>query len=393
MNELLYYLDIFGIIVFALSGALMAGRYKLDPFGVVVLASVTAIGGGTIRDTILQTPVFWVVEPYYLYVILVTALLTIVLIRRPKRIPKRFLLIADALGLALFAVLGTQKSMALGSPLPVAIVMGTITGVAGGMIRDVLCNVIPMILRQEIYALAAMLGGSLFILLHWLNWSDTHAIIVAICAALILRLAAIYWHVSLPAFNIVEKHFEEDCDVVYFSPTSVYDSGKPSLRHTKYSELVMSYLDNKDDTIRFEFFVPWSKLYKSEFLRNHDIKFDEVIASNDVTFSLMSGFYGENFKVSQETIYCVVESSNSLTTNMSEDVVDSRFDVLCRYNEFVKEKLSSKRQVSVISCISRARKIGIFKMLSVLFYSLHRGYPIFPNANGWKRWFKRFISH
>lgn len=205
MNELLYYLDIFGIIVFALSGALMAGRYKLDPFGVVVLASVTAIGGGTIRDVILQTPVFWMVEPYYLYIILITALLTIILIRQPKRIPKRFLLIADALGLALFAVLGTQKSMALGSPLPVAIVMGTITGVAGGMIRDVLCNVIPMILRKEIYALAAMLGGSLFVIFHWLGWSENEATIFAIFGALSLRLAAIYWQVSLPAFDIIDK--------------------------------------------------------------------------------------------------------------------------------------------------------------------------------------------
>jgi uncharacterized membrane protein YeiH len=204
MSELLYYLDIFGIIVFALSGALMAGRYSLDPFGVVVLASVTAVGGGTIRDVILQTPVFWLEKPYYLYVILVTALLTIGLIRQPKRIPKRFLLIADALGLALFAVIGTQKALYLDAPVPVAIVLGTITGVAGGMIRDMLCNVIPMILREEIYALAAMLGGSLFILLHWLNWSDTNATIVAVSAALTLRLAAIYWHVSLPAFSIIE---------------------------------------------------------------------------------------------------------------------------------------------------------------------------------------------
>ena len=215
MIELLYYLDIFGIVVFALSGALMAGRYQLDPFGVVVLASVTAVGGGTIRDVILQTPVFWVEKPYYLYVILATALLTIAFIRQPKRIPKRFLLIADALGLALFAVIGTQKSLYLGAPIPVAIVLGTITGVAGGMIRDVLCNVIPMILREEIYALAAMLGGSLFILLHWLNWSDTYAIIVAICVALILRLAAIYWHVSLPAFSIVEKTIVENSDDNY----------------------------------------------------------------------------------------------------------------------------------------------------------------------------------
>jgi uncharacterized membrane protein YeiH len=209
MNEFLFYLDIFGIIVFALSGALMAGRYQLDPFGVVVLASVTAVGGGTIRDVILQTPVFWVVKPYYLYVILATAILTIVLIRQPKRIPKRFLLIADALGLALFAVLGTQKALYLGAPIPVAVILGTITGVAGGMIRDVLCNVIPMILREEIYALAAMLGGSLFMLLHWLGWSDNHAMIIAISTALILRLAAIYWHVSLPAFHIVEKPSKE----------------------------------------------------------------------------------------------------------------------------------------------------------------------------------------
>ncbi|OUR63558.1 hypothetical protein A9Q74_00290 [Colwellia sp. 39_35_sub15_T18] len=205
MNELLYWLDLFGIIVFALSGALMAGRYKLDPFGVVVLAAVTAIGGGTIRDVILQTPVFWVVQPYYLYIILVTALLTIILVRQPKRIPKRFLLIADAFGLALFAVVGTQKSLSLGAPFSVAIVMGTITGVAGGMIRDVLCNVIPMILRQEIYALAAMLGGGLFIGLRYLAWSENEATIVAVLGALLLRLAAIYWQVSLPAFHINDK--------------------------------------------------------------------------------------------------------------------------------------------------------------------------------------------
>lgn len=110
-----------------------------------------------------------------------------------------------ALGLALFAVLGTQKAMALGAPLSVAIVMGTITGVAGGMIRDVLCNVIPMILRKEIYALTAMLGGGLFMIFHLLGWSDNTAIIVAILGALLLRLAAIYWRISLPAFDIIEK--------------------------------------------------------------------------------------------------------------------------------------------------------------------------------------------
>ncbi|XQW84612.1 trimeric intracellular cation channel family protein [Thalassotalea piscium] len=205
MPELLYWLDLFGVIVFAFSGALMAGRYQLDPFGVVVLSAVTAIGGGTIRDVILDTQVFWLKNPLYLYVILITAVLTILLIRCPKRIPKRFLLIADAFGLALFAVLGTQKAMALGAPISVAIVMGTITGVAGGMIRDVLCNVIPMILRQEIYATAAILGGSMYAFFNYLGWSDNIATIFAILGALKLRLAAIYWNVSLPAFQIIEK--------------------------------------------------------------------------------------------------------------------------------------------------------------------------------------------
>lgn len=208
MNDLLYWLDIFGTIVFALSGALMAGRYKLDPFGVIVLASVTAVGGGTIRDVILQTPVFWVIKPYYLYVILATALLTIIFIRQPKRIPKRLLLIADAFGLALFAVLGTQKALALGSPIPVAIIMGTITGVAGGIIRDILCNVIPMILQKEIYALAAMMGGGLFIIFDFIGWSENEATLVAISGTLLLRLAAIYWQVSMPAFDIIDKDNE-----------------------------------------------------------------------------------------------------------------------------------------------------------------------------------------
>jgi uncharacterized membrane protein YeiH len=204
MSELLYWLDLFGVVVFAFSGALMAGRYKLDPFGVIVLSAVTAIGGGTIRDVILQTPVFWIKDPIYLYVIIATAILTIIFIRCPKRIPKRFLLISDAFGLALYAVLGTEKALSLGAVVPVAIVMGTITGVAGGMIRDVLCNVIPMILRKEIYATAAILGGALYTLFRYMMVPEYIAVIIAILGALMLRLAAIYWRVTLPAFQIIE---------------------------------------------------------------------------------------------------------------------------------------------------------------------------------------------
>ena len=124
----------------------------------------------------------------------------------PKRIPKRFLLVADAFGLALFAVLGTQKSLSLGISYAPAIVLGTITGVAGGMIRDVLCNVIPLILRKEIYATAAMFGGCLFALLTYLHVPVEWATLVAVLAILSLRLAAIYWKVSLPAFQIIDDN-------------------------------------------------------------------------------------------------------------------------------------------------------------------------------------------
>jgi glycosyltransferase involved in cell wall biosynthesis len=194
------------------------------------------------------------------------------------------------------------------------------------------------------------------------------------------------------AFELVDEYIAKDFDIVYFSPTSINENGKLSLRHTKYSDLVVSYLNSEDNAIRYEYFVPWSKLYKAKLIQENDIKFDEVIASNDVMFSLMTGFYGNNFEVSSDTIYCVVESSSSLTKVLSEDVTDSRFDVLCRYNNFIKEKLCSGKQVSVISCISRARKISLYKMLSVLFFSLHKGYPILPNFSGFRRWFKRTFS-
>lgn len=205
ISTFVYFADIFGVVVFALSGALMAGRYRLDPFGVMVLAAVTAVGGGTIRDIILGVPVFWTVQMEYVLVIFITSLSTIVLIRKPKLVPKRFMLIADAFGLALFAVLGTQKALSYDQTILTAIIMGTITAVAGGMIRDIICNQIPLILRQEIYAIPAMLGGSLFVGLSMLGFNEPIAGSLAMLGALVLRLAGIYWQVSLPAFKFDDE--------------------------------------------------------------------------------------------------------------------------------------------------------------------------------------------
>ena len=191
------------------------------------------------------------------------------------------------------------------------------------------------------------------------------------------------------AFDIIEEYTNKNHDIVFFSPTSILENGGVSLRHTQYATLVSNYVNNSDESIRYEFIVPWSKLYRAEIIVRNNIRFDEVIASNDVMFSLKTGFFANNIEAINKSIYCVVESSTSLTKSVTEAVVDSRFAVLCSYNEFVKEHLESRVLISAVSCISRARKISFFKMLSVLCLSLHKGYPIFPTIKGFKRWIKR----
>ncbi|MCL2917469.1 trimeric intracellular cation channel family protein [Shewanella litorisediminis] len=199
----LYFFDLCGTAVFALTGALAAGRHRMDPFGVSVLAAVTAVGGGTIRDAIIgATPVFWLRDPNYLIVILATVGFTLIFIRRPRKVPQYTLPIADALGLALFTVIGAQKALSLGLNGMSAVIMGLITGVGGGIIRDVLCRQIPMVLRTEIYATASILGGIAYTLSLQLGMNSQTALWLSMLSALILRLAAIRWHLSLPAFDL-----------------------------------------------------------------------------------------------------------------------------------------------------------------------------------------------
>ena len=162
IEHLIYGLDLFGTAIFALSGVLMAGRLRMDAIGVIVLAAVTAIGGGTIRDLLIGARPFWIQNTTYLWVILGTAGLGMLLTRLPKRLPWYTLPLADALGLALFVVIGAQKALSFGTSSMVAVVMGVITGVAGGMIRDVLAREVPLVLQKEIYATACIVGGILY---------------------------------------------------------------------------------------------------------------------------------------------------------------------------------------------------------------------------------------
>lgn len=194
---MLYILDLFGIVVFAITGSLVARKKRMDIFGVIVIAFVTAVGGGTLRDVVLgRTPVFWIHDPTYVLFVLFGVGLTILLIRF-KLLPQRPLLLADAFGLALFTVIGIQTSLDLGIDWEISVIMGVMSSVAGGMIRDVLSDEIPLILRKEIYATASMCGGVAYI--FFLAFTTPFiATLMSIAITLSLRLTAIWRGWSLP---------------------------------------------------------------------------------------------------------------------------------------------------------------------------------------------------
>ena len=201
MNPLIYTLDLTGTFVFALSGGLAAARGRLDPFGFVVIAIVTGLGGGTLRNLLLDLhPVTWVADPLYLGVCIAAALVSFASARwLESRL--RWLRIADALGLGLFVVAGTQLALSTGAHGGIAVMMGVTTGIAGGIIRDVLCNEVPLVLQQEIYALAALAGSVAYVMMDAGGAPPllTAAVAFSLCAG--LRLAAIRWNLSLPAYG------------------------------------------------------------------------------------------------------------------------------------------------------------------------------------------------
>ncbi|HEX8394263.1 MAG TPA: trimeric intracellular cation channel family protein [Longimicrobium sp.] len=197
-------LDLVGVAVFAISGALAAGRKSLDLLGVVVIAVVTAVGGGTLRDVLLDRhPIFWIAHPMYIVVITAAALATVAWSRR-LRPPEKSLVIADALGLALFSITGAQIAQQAGLSPVIVIMMGTMTGTAGGMMRDVLTAEIPMILRptMELYATAAIAGIALYLGLEALGVPRDPSAVAGMAAIAALRLAAILTNLKLPVFSL-----------------------------------------------------------------------------------------------------------------------------------------------------------------------------------------------
>ncbi|TWI50945.1 putative membrane protein YeiH [Pseudomonas duriflava] len=206
MVSLFYLCDLFGVAVFAITGALMAGRKAMDLFGVLVVAIVTALGGGTLRDVILDRhPVSWIRDDTYILVATLAAVGTVIWVRLTHPIPERFLLIADAFGLAVFTVIGTEAALQQQVPLSTAVIMGVMTGVAGGVMRDIVCNDIPLIFHKEVYATACIVGSLSFIGLSRLDLLPGLATCLSMLIVLLIRLAAIRWHLALPRLHLLDR--------------------------------------------------------------------------------------------------------------------------------------------------------------------------------------------
>jgi uncharacterized membrane protein YeiH len=206
IEQLFYLSDLFGVAVFAITGALMAGRKSMDLFGVLVIAIITALGGGTLRDLILDNhPVSWIRNDLYILVASLSAVGTVLWVRLTRPIHESGLLLADAFGLAVFTVIGTEVALQNQVPNSTAVIMGVMTGVAGGVMRDVICNEIPLIFKKEIYATACIAGSLTFIVLRDLgtpHWLDTG---IAMLVVLLTRVAALRWGLALPRFHLLDR--------------------------------------------------------------------------------------------------------------------------------------------------------------------------------------------
>lgn len=198
MDKILIILTYIAVIASAVSGALEARKHDMDIVGATTIAFVNAFGGGTIRDLLLgRTPVFWVVDPWLTIVTFIAGALAFY---RVDRISSRLLTLADAIGLGLFSILGATYTLRLELSPIVAVLMGVVTGIFGGVLRDLLCNRIPNVFRQstELYATCSFVGTCVFVALISLNISSFPASVIGAGTVFFLRLAAVRFKMTLP---------------------------------------------------------------------------------------------------------------------------------------------------------------------------------------------------
>lgn len=193
-----FIIDILGTIAFAISGVLVAMEKKLDIFGVFIIAFVTAVGGGTLRDMLIgSTPVFWMCDYRYISIIIGTVIFAVLFAKHLHNFRKTLLLF-DAIGIGLFTMVGVEKGLAYDLLPIMCIALGTITACFGGVIRDILCNQIPAVFSKEIYATPCILGGIIYFVLMRLPFEDAYAYSIAITVIIVVRLLALRFGISLP---------------------------------------------------------------------------------------------------------------------------------------------------------------------------------------------------
>lgn len=200
-GQLLIITFVIGITAEAITAALAAGKQKMDLFGVVALAALTGLGGGTIRDMILDTyPLTWVENPIYLVIVVVAALVTVSLSFLMHYFRKVFLL-ADAVGLATFSVIGTQIALELGHGFVIAAVAAVVNGVSGGVLRDLMSDRVPLVFSKELYASVAMMATAIYMGLLAIGVSENWTIAITLVATFGIRVIAMYFGLSLPVFD------------------------------------------------------------------------------------------------------------------------------------------------------------------------------------------------
>lgn len=196
--ELIYVLDILGTFAFAISGALVASDKKLDLFGVLIIAFVTAVGGGMLRDVLINShPINWIGDLNYLYTIFMAVVVTFLF--KSKILPlSKTLFLFDTIGLGVFTLLGLEKALSLDLHPIVALLMGMISAVFGGVLRDVLTNKIPLIFEKEIYASACLAGGITYLTLNEFVLDKNLVFIIAASIVVIIRVIAVRFNLQLP---------------------------------------------------------------------------------------------------------------------------------------------------------------------------------------------------
>lgn len=199
-TDILYYADLLGTLVFAISGAMAAMRKHIDIFGATFTGFVTAIGGGSLRDLFLNTRPVWVDDGNYLLAILIGVSIAIIFNKILYSLAKTLFLF-DAIGIGFFTIVGVQKSLLFDSSGIAAVVLGMFSAVMGGVTRDTLMNETPLIFRKEIYATACLAGAILFVLLN--NWGVEYNInaIISVSVVLIIRVVSVKYHYSLPVYG------------------------------------------------------------------------------------------------------------------------------------------------------------------------------------------------